>query len=61
MSNMLRIAATVLMLFGLSASVVAPPPPAYAYGPGYYAAYPAPVAVGVADCWRCGWGWHRWR
>jgi hypothetical protein len=67
MSKVLAVIATVLTLFSLSACVVAPVGPprpvAYAYGPGYayapgYAVYPAPVAVGFAGCWRC--GWRRW-
>jgi len=57
MTNMLRIVATVCALLSLSACVVAPVGPRAAYAPGY-AAYPAPVVVGVGECWRC--GWHRW-
>jgi hypothetical protein len=57
MVNVLRIVATVFALSSLSACVVAPAGPRAVYGPGY-AAYPAPVVVGVGECWRC--GWHRW-
>jgi hypothetical protein len=60
MSNALRIVATVFALSSLSACVVAPVAPRVAYAPGY-AVYPAPVVVGVGECWRCGWGWRRWR
>jgi hypothetical protein len=56
MTNVLRIVATVVALFGLSACVVAPVGPRAAYAPGY-AVYPTPV-VGIGECWRC--GWHRW-
>jgi hypothetical protein len=60
MSNALCIVATVFALSSLSACVVAPVGPRAVYAPGY-AVYPAPVVVGVGECWRCGWGWHRWR
>lgn len=75
MNRVLRCAAAVLLLAGLSACVVAPAPapaPGYGYAPGYsyapgYAYAPAPyyyappvaVGVGFGGCWGC--GWHHWR
>lgn len=56
MSKLMGIAAILATLVSLSACVVAPGPVAYARPA--YAAYPAPVVVGVRECWRC--GWYRW-
>jgi hypothetical protein len=52
-TKLTSLAAIFVTLISLSACVVAPRPVAPAY-----VAYPAPVVVGVGECWRC--GWHRW-
>ena len=51
-------------LFALSACYVAPPPPGYAYAPGYYAPgyYYAPPVVGSVNVGVGGGYWGgRWR
>ena len=65
MTRLYRLSAVAGILVCLAGCIVAPapPPPAYAYAPGYYApgyaVYPPPVSVGVGIGF--GGGWHHWR
>jgi hypothetical protein len=55
-----RLLIAIGLLGALSGCVVAPPPPGYAYAPGYY--YPGyyygpsvSVGIGGGCCWHGGW------
>jgi hypothetical protein len=59
MKQLARFAAIAALASALmGCAVYAPPPVAYAPGPGYYG---TPVAVGIYPGWHGGWwhgGWH---